>query len=789
MKRFHILFAVCIAAIRAFAVVATPEPVWRQLPDGTWCEVYIRGDEHYHYLTTLDGEKIAGTTVGTLSADMPSEHLRAPQYTKLTSFVPSSGTVRIPVILLNFTDVAFSIDDPVAKFDDLFNKKGGSNPNATGSVHEYYYASSNGALNLIYDVYGPYTLSNKMDYYGKNNSYSNTPNARQAIEEAAQLAVDAGVDLSVYDNNFDGYIDNLSIVVAGYNEAEGGSANTIWPHYSTVATNKTFSGKRLSGYLMISEYRGGRGSTQAGIGTYCHEFGHALGIVDFYDTQVSENYTIGAWDIMCTGSYNNSGCTPPSFTAFERFWMGWLKPQQLTTQGDYTLHPIESQNEAYLIAAKPHNLAASAPSPKEYFLIENRQEKGWDANTDALIAPGILVSHITFNSNTWAYNTFNNQIPLGYAIVSAGNTGGTSSTEADVFPGSHNVLQWIPTLNDGQRIIEQRITNIRQNETDSSISFTFGVPSSNTIEITYPAVMDTLISPYDQGVIAYDTLPIEATLRNLQSRSVVLSMSNSNFEFSIDTGRTWVKGTPIQLDLPNQLILSLHILARYTPTRQSCQAQSSIFTIQTTDLQRAAQCKLYGIAPRPVYIDAPQILPSTDLASTSFTAHWEPQEDAEGYYIALASMAADGTKTEIYSGADFEVGATTSQAIFTNLNPGTTYCFTITAYEKKGCRPNYKPSQEICLTTLSAQGTQRPIVVQREADGTYTITLPESADGSTHLNIYDYTGKLIETMPLPYGTLSTTLHTAHLEAGQLYILRVFDGKLQRNGVVGKLLYQ
>ena len=121
MKRFHILFAVCIAAIRAFAVVATPELVWRQLPDGTWCEVYIRGDEHYHYLTTLDGEKIAGTTVGTLS--MPSEHLRAPQYTKLTSFVPSSGTVRIPVILLNFADVAFSIDDPLLSLTTYSTRK------------------------------------------------------------------------------------------------------------------------------------------------------------------------------------------------------------------------------------------------------------------------------------------------------------------------------------------------------------------------------------------------------------------------------------------------------------------------------------------------------------------------------------------------------------------------------------------------------------------------------------------------------------------------------------------
>ncbi|MDY2943757.1 MAG: M6 family metalloprotease domain-containing protein [Paludibacteraceae bacterium] len=789
MKRIYLIWAMCVAAVSAFAVVATPEPVLRQLPDGTWREVYIRGDEHYHYLSTLDGQMIAGTAVGILPSEVSSERQRAPQAVKLTSYVPATGTVRIPVILVNFTDLSFSIDNPVAKFSDLFNGAGGSNPNATGSVHDYFYASSDGALNLVYDVYGPYTLSGTMADYGKNTNNSNTPNARQAVEEAAQLAVDAGVDLSVYDNNWDGYIDNLSVVVAGYNEAEGGSANTIWPHYSIVSSNKTFSGKRLSGYLMISEYRGGRGSIQAGIGTYCHEFGHALGIVDFYDTKESGNYTIGAWDIMCNGSYNNSGCTPPSFTAFERFWMGWLTPQQLTAQGEYTLQPIESHNEAYLLAANTHNLLPSVPSPNEYFLIENRQAIGWDANKDALIAPGILISHITFNNSTWAYNTFNNRHPLGYAIVSAGNAGGTGSTEADVFPGSRNVLQWIPTLNDGQRLIGQRLTNIRQNETDSSLSFTFGVSSSNTIEIPYPAVADTLMSPYDQGIVAYDTLPINVTLRNLQSNSVVLSMSNSNFEFSIDTGRTWIKGTPLSLTIPVQTSYSLRILMRYTPTRQSCQAQSSIFTIQTADLQRAAQYMLYGISPRPVYIDAPYILPATDLASTSFTAHWEPQDDADGYYIALASVAADGTKTEIYSGKDFEVGATTSQAIFTDLNPETTYCFTITAYEEKGCRPNYKPSQEICLTTLSAQGTQRPIVVQREADGTYTITLPESADGSTHLNIYDYTGKLVETMPLPYGTLSTTLHTTRLQAGQLYILRVLGGKLQRKGIVGKLLYQ
>ena len=134
------------------------------------------------------------------------------------------------------------------------------------------------------------------------------------VTEAVQLAYNNGVDFRPYDNNNDGYIDNISIVVAGYNEAEGGEERTIWPHYSVISNSSPYNNKYLSGYLMISEYRSSGGKIQAGIGTYCHEFGHALGLPDLYDTEISKNYTVGYWDVMCSGCYNNDGSTPPTYT-------------------------------------------------------------------------------------------------------------------------------------------------------------------------------------------------------------------------------------------------------------------------------------------------------------------------------------------------------------------------------------------------------------------------------------------------------------------------------------------
>ncbi len=642
MKRLiYILFLCCLSNL-VYAIIATPDPVWRQLPDGTWAEVYLHGDEYYHYMTTLSGERIAGSEmVWQRNEDGLDPAQRAVMEEMLTSYVPNQGVVKVPVILVNFTDLAFTMDNPQANFSDFYNGAGGTNIHSTGSVREYYIASSDSMLLLEFDVFGPYTLSRDMAYYGGNTGNNHMQHGSDLVVEAAKLASDAGIDLSPYDNDNDGAIDNLSIVVAGYNEAEGGHPNTIWPHFSTVYSSSTFSGKRLRGYLMISEYRGSGGKQQAGIGTYCHEFGHALGLPDLYDTQNSSRYTVGEWDVMCSGSYNNNGCTPPSYSAFERFAMGWLKPIQLEEIGDYRLRPLLQTNEAYLIAATEHNLLSMSPSPNEYFLIENRQAVGWDANTEALVGTGMLVSHITFNPNTWNRNTFNNSKVLGYAIVGAYDSAPSKSTAADLFPGTRQITSWLPTLNNGTELKDQQVQNIKQMG-DMSIRFSYGPPSMDGIFFLQDE-LPPLVTTFDKRIIEYDTAYVDVLVRNLPCDSLVIYSTNNRFELSLDNGETWWQETSCLL--PNDTICSFSMLIRYVPYRQECDIKTGFITIESTHSLKVQQLEVSGYSPRPMYITKPELLEPDFVSDNSFSVRWVGQNDAQCYYATLFSLQ-DGHSVE-----------------------------------------------------------------------------------------------------------------------------------------------
>ncbi len=699
--RKYILLGVsaCWAIGSAWAVPATPRPVVRTMADGTEQEVLLWGDENGSYLTTLAGERIAGSFVGDgsatvlqkarqeiwlkenggASAGLEDTNLRfenttlgienansgnentdgagsvqcAPQNTMRSYYVPRTGKVRIPVVLVNFTDLQFTLENAREQFDALYNTNGGSNPNATGSVSGYYAASSDSALNLVFDVYGPYDLSHDMAYYGGNTKTSHAQRGSQLVQEAASLASNAGVDFSQYDANGDGYIDNLSIVVAGYNEAEGGPADAIWPYYSELTSSTTYSGKRLRGYLMISEYRSSGGKIQAGIGTYCHEFGHALGLPDLYDTEQSSRYTVGSWDVMCAGCYNNNGSTPPTYTAFERFVMGWLVPEQLTQRSNYVLDPIESANKAYLIADTTHNMDVMTPDPSEYFLIENRQQVGWDAGRSALVSTGLLVSHITFSSSTWNWNTFNNGSILGYAIVSANNQSPTSSTAADVFPGSGHITLWQPTLNSGSVLAEQTISNIVQ-LADGAVSFRYGIPSDTGLFFN-PQTLDVMETTYDKQPVSYDTVCVALNIKDLTTDSVSLYLSSGNFEFSIDGGKTWISSSEGRMDLEvlQDSVYDVYVYVRYAPTRQSCTTQTAYLIAESKDGQYVNQLQLQGEAPRPTYITAPVVTGAENVSSSAFTVVWEPQEDAEFYYVTLCSVK-DGNSTAVQDFENFD---------------------------------------------------------------------------------------------------------------------------------------
>ena len=138
------------------------------------------------------------------------------------------------------------------------------------------------------------TLSNGYAYYDTH--------VARMIVEACNLVADQGVDMTQYDTDNDGRLDNVFVYYAGHNEAEGAASNTIWPHRSVVTTGDRVQGKLIYDYACTSELRGSAGTSMCGIGTFCHEFGHVLGLPDYYDTERSGAYTIGSWDIMCSGS-------------------------------------------------------------------------------------------------------------------------------------------------------------------------------------------------------------------------------------------------------------------------------------------------------------------------------------------------------------------------------------------------------------------------------------------------------------------------------------------------------
>jgi len=323
------------------------------------------------------------------------------------------------VILVNFSDKDFITANPQTAFTDLLNQEGYSANGGTGSARDYFHDASNGLFNPQFDVAGPYTLPHNFAFYGENDTDDQDKNPRQMVIDACVLADASGVDFAQYDTDNDGYVDNIFIYYAGYNEAENAPANTIWPHrWSLSNYNTKFDGKIIFDYACTSELRGKSGSNMCGIGTFCHEFGHVLGLVDYYATNNSTHHTLSYWNIMDAGAYLNLGRTPPTYSAYDRFYLNWLIPIELKTKQEVTLDALTESNKSYIITQNGnHNLNGSNPDPTEFFTLENRQPKGWDTY---LPGHGLIITRINYNASTWSSNTPNNDpLAMGVYIIEA----------------------------------------------------------------------------------------------------------------------------------------------------------------------------------------------------------------------------------------------------------------------------------------------------------------------------------------------------------------------------------
>ena len=482
IRFFGIFLVFCFSlSISLWAVPAKPVVKRLVQPDGSTLQVRLCGDENNHYYMTLEGDVVEqdkdGWYVVGNGQQREEKRLQMPRKRVYPSTLNTQHRAphqaeRGLVILVEFSDVSFV--KTRQNFDDLLNKEGYSYNGATGSARDYFKDASNGKYVPEFDVYGPYRLDSVMSYYGQNDRSDLDMHPDQMVVDAvAKLAADSLVDINFadYDTDNDGYMDNLFVYYAGYGENEGAPANTIWPHAwevyeEYVKGQLVYDGKKIKGYACTSELKGMSGEEMCAIGTFCHEFGHVLGLPDFYVTDYSSQHkTLGDWDIMDAGAYLNDGNTPPTYSAHERFYLGWLTPEILNVTGDFELEELQKSNKAYIVTSTgEHNLDGGKPNPATYFLLENRQKTGWDRY---LPGHGLMITKTIYNENNWYNNIPNNNRYLqGYDLIEADGKAPNSDygKAGDLFPGPANVMNYSPYEN-------YAIKDIVEN--DSVISFSF----------------------------------------------------------------------------------------------------------------------------------------------------------------------------------------------------------------------------------------------------------------------------------------------------------------------------
>ena len=332
------------------------------------------------------------------------------------------GEKRGLIILVEFADTKFQDEDPFQTWNDIANFRGYAEHSAPGCVSDYFHAQSYGQFDLVFDVVGPIEAQHEHAYYGENIDWGDPTgwfdkNVGELVEEACR-AVSNQVQFKDYDWNDDGEVDQVFLLYAGHGENDYSrqDSTVIWPHMATLIEDWDYKDGLVLQDMVINTYACGneinRSGQLEGLGTFCHEFSHCLGLPDLYDTEKGRTI-VGSYDLMDQGCYNGGGWCPVGYSSYERYACGWLTPEEI--EDPYAVKGSDPDNELTrglgfrsikpLIRYPDAYIWRSSPDANDYYLIEYRLKESWDAK---IPVDGLMAWHIDYDEKAWEENTVNN---------------------------------------------------------------------------------------------------------------------------------------------------------------------------------------------------------------------------------------------------------------------------------------------------------------------------------------------------------------------------------------------
>ena len=573
LKQLSLIVCLMLCSLTTWAAKAESIPVQVRQADGSVITVILCGDEHINWYTTLDGVLLVqgvdnnyyigkveknGNLIATkqlaheaLTRSQAERNLIAKQdKEKFFAYVnkiaeesenaynnspltrgpivdsgyggvpyfPHTGSPKALVILAEFQDTTFTIQDTKKVFTNYLMNEGhftetpyGQNQNYKG-VRGYFKDCSYGQFTPEFDVVGPVKLPKPQAIYGEG-IYDRMDLLLPDVCEA----VDDSVNFAEYDANNDGMVDLVYVIYAGHSANYSGNKETdIWPKSGTVKISNTYDGKSICRYGVSNELNGSEKTSKNkkinGIGLFCHEFSHTLGLPDIYayktPAEDQDDQGMEFWDLMDGGPSVSNGMIPPSYLAWEREVMGWMQIDELKENCEINnLKSIDNDGKAYKIV-NPKN-------SNEYIVLQSMQKGAWNQGWgDGTYGKGLLAYRVSYEFDKVNVFDYPNNvkgkprvipIPADGKILAAANAKGSKMKErftaftkqlnGDPYPynGNNKIDEF--TMYDGT-ILKCSISEITEkdgaNEDDRYVSFKF--KNNEPTGIQPPSIIERIIS-------------------------------------------------------------------------------------------------------------------------------------------------------------------------------------------------------------------------------------------------------------------------------------------------------